>query len=217
MKNDPAVEEIKGIYSSIQDKILLRLKQFKKMWETGTNEDMFAELVFCILTPQSRAKSCWTAVEHLRNRGLLTNCDVNGIRKELNIVRFGNKKAEYIVSARKKLTINGRMSIKDILSRFDDPYQAREWLVKNIKGIGYKEASHFLRNIGKGEELAILDRHIFKNLELLGVIGEVPQNPSNKRYIEIEKGMQEFANRIKIPMSHLDFVLWSRETGELFK
>ena len=73
----------------------------------------------------------------------------------------------------------------------------REWLVKNIKGIG--------------------DRHIFKNLELLGVIGEVPQNLSNKRYIEIEKGMQEFANRIKIPMSHLDFVLWSGETEELFK
>ena len=90
-------------------------------------------------------------------------------------------------------------------------------VVANIKGLGYKEASHFLRNIGLGGDLAILDRHILKNLALLGVIDEVPASPSKKMYLEIEKKMIDFSREAKIPMSHLDLLLWYKEAGEVFK
>jgi len=90
-------------------------------------------------------------------------------------------------------------------------------LVKSIKGIGYKEASHFLRNIGLGEDLAILDRHILKNLKLLGVIEKIPKSLSRKKYFEIEGKMYEFAKEIQIPIGCLDLLLWYKQTGEIFK
>ena len=89
--------------------------------------------------------------------------------------------------------------------------------MKNIKGLGYKEASHFLRNIGRGEDLAILDRHILKNLALLGVIDEVPSSPTKRLYLEIEEKMAAFSRQTNIPMGHLDLLLWYKEAGEVFK
>ena len=93
----------------------------------------------------------------------------------------------------------------------------REWLVENVRGMSYKEASHFLRNIGQGEKLTILDRHILKNLKALNVIDKVPKSLSKKKYLEIEEKMMDFADRIKIPLDHLDLLLWYKETGEIFK
>jgi len=86
-----------------------------------------------------------------------------------------------------------------------------------VKGIGLKEASHFLRNIGLGGDIAILDRHILKNLARLGVIQSVPPTLTSRRYLEIESSMKEFARSTGIPMDHLDFVLWYRETEDIFK
>ncbi|GAJ17855.1 unnamed protein product, partial [marine sediment metagenome] len=37
---------------------------------------------------------------------------------------------------------------KSIINSNIDEIKLREWVVKNFKGLGYKEASHFLRNIG---------------------------------------------------------------------
>ena len=96
-------------------------------------------------------------------------------------------------------------------------YDKRDWLVSNVDGIGYKEASHFLRNIGFTDEITILDRHILKNLSLYGVIEEVPGSLSKKRYLDIEKSMIRFSEMLNIPVSHLDFILWFKETGDVFK
>ncbi len=132
-------------------------------------------------------------------------------------MRFKYKKAGYIIEARNKFLIDGKLTIKSLVIRFSDAYTAREWLVRNVKGIGYKEASHFLRNIGYGTDLAILDRHILKNLRSLQVIEVVPASLSRRRYLEIEEGMKELSEKVGIPMSHLDLVLWYKETGEVFK
>lgn len=217
IEKENAVKEMKEVYLSVQDEIISRLDEFKRVREKGSEEDVFAELVFCILTPQSRAKLCWAAVKKLADKNLLLKGNKNQIVKELEQVRFKYKKAGYIVEARKQFLTEGKISIKPQISQFSDVDDAREWLAQNVKGIGYKEASHFLRNIGQGENLAILDRHILKNLKLFGIIEKIPNSLSRKRYLEIEKKMREFAEKVKIPMSHLDFVLWYKETGEIFK
>jgi len=93
---------------------------------------------------------------------------------------------------------------------------AREWLVENVKGYGFKEASHFLRNIGY-RELAILDRHILKYLVEFGVIEKVPKSLTKKNYMEIEEKFKQFSGRVGIPMDELDLLFWSLETGEIFK
>ena len=129
-------------------------------------------------------------------------------------VRFNQRKAEYICLARLKFC---ERSLRATLAGFASPQAAREWLVENVKGLGYKEASHFLRNIGLGEDLAILDRHILKNLTLLGVIDEVPSSPTKRIYIEIEQKMSAFSQKAGIPMGQLDLLLWYKEAGEVFK
>jgi N-glycosylase/DNA lyase len=94
----------------------------------------------------------------------------------------------------------------------------RDWLVENIKGYGYKEASHFLRNIGLGRDIAILDRHILKNLKRYGVISKIPDSVgSRKVYLDIEERMRRFSKRSGIPMDALDLVFWSMQTGFIFK
>lgn len=216
--NKKVVKELRTLYHPVQDKISARLKEFKQIWKKGSQEDIFTELVFCILTPQSKAKSCDNAVGCLLEKDLMLRGRKSQIARELRgKVRFHNNKAQHIIEARKTFTKKGTISIKPLIEGFKDLKEAREWLVKNIKGIGYKEAGHFLRNIGRGESLAILDRHILKNLRLLGVINEIPTSMTKGKYLEIEKKMEEFAWRINIPMAHLDLLLWYKETGEIFK
>ena len=210
-------DEIRAILPSIQDKIQSRLQEFDSVLKTGDEESIFAELVFCILTPQSKAKSAWAAVKSLLDKDLLLTGTENQVLKELHGVRFKYKKAGYVIEARNRFLIDGKLTIKSLVIRFNDAYTAREWLVRNVKGIGYKEASHFLRNIGYGTDLAILDRHILKNLRSLQVIEVVPASLSRRRYLEIEEGMKELSERVGILMSHLDLVLWYKETGEVFK
>ncbi len=209
--------EIKRIYLSKRNKIISRVNDFDKIWENGTDKDIFAELVFCILIPQSNVKLCWEAVKSIVNRDLLLKGNSNRLLKELDRVRFKYKKAEYMVECRRHFKNNGSISIKSKIKKFSESFNAREWLVINVKGIGYKEASHFLRNIGFGEELAILDRHILRNLKYFRVIKEVPICLSAKKYLEIEECMKRFAGELDIPMSHLDLVLWYEEKEEIFK
>jgi len=215
-KSDP-VEEIRLIFSSKRQEIELRLNDFKKIWKKGKKKEIFAELVFCILTPQANGKACWSAVENMIRKGVLFTGDRGQIVKELSSARFIHKKSAYIVEAREKFLLDSKVSLKSIISQIGDGYKAREWLVQNVKGIGYKEASHFLRNIGFEQNLAILDRHIVRNLQFVGVIKEIPGSLSKGRYFETENRMVEFSKAIQIPMSYLDLVMWYNETGEIFK
>ena len=216
-KKENQIKTLKTTYTEIFNKIKSRLAEFKQLFQKGTEEDIFAELVFCILTPQSKAQSCWEGVENLKNKNLLFKGSPREIAKVINKARFKNKKAEYIIEARKKFLSGGKLNIKSQIGQFKNAQETREWLVNGVKGIGYKEASHFLRNIGFGEEIAILDRHILRNLKELGVIHQIPLSLSKRQYFEIEKRMKEFSGSVNIPMSHLDLVFWYKETGGIFK
>ena len=210
-------EELHIIYKSIKPEVILRLREFKELWQKGNEKDIFKELIFCLLTPQSKAEKCWDAVKNLEERDLLFNGNVNEIANELKNVRFRFNKSRYILEARKKFVVNGNPKIKKQIKELENIFDARDWLVENVKGLGYKEASHFLRNIGIGENLTVLDRHILKNLKLSGVIDEVPKNLPGKIYFEIERKMIEFSQKVKISISHLDLVLWYKEAGKIFK
>lgn len=202
-------------YNKRKKEIKNRLKDFKDNYKKG-DKHVFSELCFCILTPQAEAVECDKAIKELESRGLLFNAQPKTISPYLKAARFLNKKAGFIVNARNFFKKNGRFSIKDYIDE-KDIFKTREWLVENIKGIGYKEASHFLRNIGFGKDLAILDVHILKNLKELGVIKKIPKSLTKKEYLGIENKVREFCKKINIPMDELDLLLWSKETGFVFK
>jgi N-glycosylase/DNA lyase len=215
--NSETFAGLKIFWKKVLPFILKREKHFDNIWKKGTEEEIFAELVFCIFTPQSKAVSCWNAVNDLADKNMIFNSRATDIAKVINNVRFRNNKAKYVVQARKLLTINNKIQIKEKLVSFKDKYELRKWLIENIKGIGYKEAGHFLRNIGIGKDLAILDRHILRNLKVYGAIKEIPSTLNVKTYLEIEKQMQNFAKKTGIPMSHLDMLFWCKNTGGIFK
>ncbi|MBI2232553.1 MAG: N-glycosylase/DNA lyase [Candidatus Aenigmarchaeota archaeon] len=208
------VSYLRQQYKERKNVIKQRLKEFKDVRNKDGNV-IFAELAFCLLTPQSNGRRCWVAIEKLQTHDVLFSGKVNQIKKIIKAyARFHHTKARHIVYNRKFL--NGSNVTKH-LNEFSDAKQAREWLVKNIKGFGYKEASHFLRNIGYWEDIAILDRHILKNLVKHGAIESLPKSLTPKKYLEIEEKMKEFADRINIPFPELDLLFWSEETGEVFK
>ena len=218
MKKNEYFYEIEKIYKEKQKDIEKRLREFKEIWERGSNEDIHAELSFCILTPQSKAVNAWKAITTLRENGLLFNGSAEDIVEYLNIVRFKNNKAKYLVALREQMqNEKGEIITKDFFNYITDVKEKREWIVKNIKGMAYKEAGHFLRNVGFGKEIAILDRHILKNLVKLEVIEDVPKSLTPKLYLEIEEKMKAYCKFISIPMDSLDLLLWYKEAGEIFK
>lgn len=219
MYNKSKIKELQEIYKCIENDIRKRLQEFKRIWKEGDDRKIFMELAFCLLTPQSKAKVCWKAVERLAEKGVLFQGSAEEILEELNGIRFKDKKALYIVEVRKKFLDKGDIKIKNLLDELlsNGVFFTREWIVENIKGLGYKEASHFLRNLGFGEDIAILDRHILKNLKILEVIEEFPKSLSKRKYLTIENEMRKFSKYVGIPLDHMDLILWYKETGEIFK
>lgn len=219
MKKNEYFKEIEEIYKKIKPDIKKRLEDFQNIWKNGTNEDIHLELSFCILTPQSKAINAWKAITNLKENNLIFKGNVGEIVEYLNIVRFKNNKAKYLVELREQMMDKKTKKVmtKDFFSTIPNVYEKRNWIVKNIKGMSYKEAGHFLRNVGFGQEIAILDRHILKNLQKLGVIEELPKTLGPKQYLEIEEKMKEYCKFVKIPMDEMDLLLWYKEAGEIFK
>jgi N-glycosylase/DNA lyase len=207
-----------SLWNKMRPQLKAHVKLYSKAGEKR-GEGLFAELAFCLFTPQSKAFSCWAAIETLQNKKLLMKGSAAQIAPVISAkgVRFKNNKARYLVEARSKLCPGQQHTpLHKLISSFSTTPEARDWLADNIKGLGLKEASHFLRNIGLGDDIAILDRHILKNLVHLGVIDNIP-TLSKKNYLDIETRMKAFSKKIRIPMAYLDLLLWYNETGALFK
>lgn len=204
-------------YRKVKNRIRTRLREFQQVWQ-APDDRIFEEMVFCLCTPQSSAKSCFIAVADLVNSSLLLTGDEIAISRTLRgYVRFHNTKSRYILGARRIFSDrSGKLRIKEVL-RHQESLELREWLVRNILGLGYKEAGHFLRNIGRGDNLAILDRHILRNMIRYRVIQQMPITLTRRTYLDMEKKLSAFSNQINIPMAELDLLFWYRETGEIFK
>jgi N-glycosylase/DNA lyase len=211
------IDTLKQKHKEKKQEIESRLQDFKQSWQQDDNH-VFAELCFCLLTPQSKAKSCWRTIEKLKETGLLYNGTAEEMKKWMAPVRFNENKSKYLVEARQLFSDNsGKIIIKEKMKALPDVVALRKWLVTNVKGFGMKEASHFLRNVGFGDDIAILDRHILKNLVKYSIIGEIPKSMTEKKYLEIEEKMRKFSEEIGIPFAHLDLLFWSEEAGEIFK
>ncbi len=173
---------------------------------------VFKELCFCLLTPQSKAINCWNAVEELFQNGFpkLSKPKIMSILKKYT--RFYKTKTNWIINAAKKIDV-----IFQLINSNLEPKILREILVKEMKGMGYKEASHFLRNIGYSFDLAIIDRHVLKNLAKYKIISKIPEKIDKKRYFVFEEKFTKFSQKIKIPLIDLDLLFWATQTGFVFK
>jgi N-glycosylase/DNA lyase len=210
------IEVIKKQHSDRYGEITNRLAEFSDIWENGSDERLWEEMVFCFFTGGCSAKMGLRSVEKVRH--LLANGNQEELCNALlGTHRYPNARAGYIVKSREFLQSDCQMKLREKLSGFEHT-ERRDWLVKEkrIKGLGYKEASHYLRNIGL-KDYGILDKHILRTMAELGLI-EDPTPPSTRtKYLATEEKLKDFAKKIEIDFDELDLVLWSLKTGEILK
>jgi len=194
-----------------------RINEFKRIGKSS-NPEIFSELCFCLLTANFSAER-GIKIQKEMGSGFLTLSEKRLSEKLRELGhRYPNARAKYIIEARRY-----KNSIKDYVRDFT-PYiqqglaserSRRDWLVKNIKGLGYKESSHFLRNIGY-DNCAIIDFHIIDLLEKYKLINR-PKILTRTKYLEIEEILKKVAKKSSLTLAELDLYLWFTETGKVLK
>jgi N-glycosylase/DNA lyase len=212
-KMSSLIQEINKLKKEQISKIINEKIKVFKSFQFKDDKEWFPELCFCILAANSKARTSLNIQNQLQYKGL-TTLNQEQLSKVIleNKHRFHNNKAKFIIEARKY------KDIKTILQKIikeQGIIQAREWLVNNIKGIGYKEASHFLRNTGH-TELAILDRHIINLMAEDNMIIK-PKTLTKNIYLDIEKQFQNLSEKMNLESGELDLYMWYMKAGEVIK
>lgn len=191
---------------------------FKNFNKRKTKEQTFYDLCFCICSPQTTFKNNIRVIAELKKKDFYTK-DITNLQQILKPTRFYNNKTKYILEAKNKFEdiigilweLRGNYHHMNI---FEKAKFKRRWLVKYIKGLGMKTASHFLRNNGD-KELAIIDTHIIKFLTSY----DLPKN-KRKDYSKIiqtkngyeltEIAFKNIALINKLTTAELDLLIWIR-------
>lgn len=203
LRQDPRVRKM------VED----RVEEFRQVHEMDSYK-WYEELAYCLLTAYGSAVMGQKCVEALTSGNTL----LEGTEEDIRVClveaghRFPNKRSEYIYNTRHLAA-----TIKDTIQGFENSKEARAWLVVNVKGLGWKESSHYLRNIGYFD-LAIIDRHILNNLREFRLLeDDGKKGLTKKRYLDIEKMLDILADELKMEPGELDLYMWYRKTGKVLK
>jgi len=207
--NTDLVRKIEQLQASdVRTRINQRILEFKANLTQSPNI-LFEELCYCILTANFSAERGARIHEQLKT--CFHTDQKETLEKKLRSCgyRFPAIRAAFIAAAAQK-----KRTIATIINTLDGE-DLREWLVQNIQGLGYKEASHFLRNIGF-DTYAIIDSHIMDLLERYTVLTP-PKTLTKKTYLAIEKKLRSLATQTHLTLAELDLYLWYMETGKILK
>lgn len=211
------VERIAKAHVERRPEIGARLAEFQAIRRLGTDRDLWEEMVFCFFTGGCSAKMGLRSIEAVRPL-LLDGTQPQLAAALVGSHRYPNARSRYIVASREFLQRHCNMQLREKLESFECGFERRDWLVKEkgIKGLGYKEASHFLRNIGfRG--YAILDKHILNCLAELKIIDDPKPPNTRSRYLSTEDKLKQFSKQAGVDFDEMDLVLWSMKTGEILK
>ncbi len=221
----PAKEEIQKAIQEVGKYVNQRISEFKNLKEKGIttfdfkpfvdiepyDADIFSEASFCILTANS------SAVMGIK---IQKEVGIEGFRKYpleklYQIIRskghrFAMQRAERIILLREKEKL-----LNSVVKEYKSGKEAREILVKEIKGYGYKEASHFLRNVGF-EDVAIIDRHISRFLFEKGLV-KPRKTITKKVYLECEEALEKIAEELGLTQGELDLYIFYIKTKKVLK
>jgi N-glycosylase/DNA lyase len=213
------VDRVVATHRARRKEIRKRLGEFDEVWRKGSDARLWEELVYCIFTAGASARMGIDSVDAVRT--LLLEGEAKAMTaalKKAGAHRFPVARPQYIVVTRNYFRAQFGMALRKRLRSFRDPVERRDWLAqeKQVKGLGYKEASHFLRNVGvKGH--AILDKHVMRCLAEVGVVDSNKPPQTRRKYLEVEQELIRFAKDIRVDFDELDLVLWSMKTGEILK
>lgn len=213
MDDKLTVDRLLELHKDRKEAVKTRLSEFRTI---SSDKEIFRELCFCILTANGTARTGINCIEALGDK--IFTCTEKEIYNTLKGRCRWINRADYIVRTRNYLEKDCNLELSKKIKSFNDKNELRDYFAKNknIVGLGYKESSHFLRNIGISG-YAILDKHIINCLHELGVF-KTPERPkSGKDYLKMENKLREFSRQVGIHIDELDLILWSYKTGEILK
>jgi N-glycosylase/DNA lyase len=221
-----AVEEIEKVISSkyngipLKDIVEKRIQEFKELGANGKTRfdfrpfldidletGLFGELCFCFLTANSSAELGIKIQKFVGDEGFMKKSfeELSQIFKNMGH-RYPEIRAHYIFLAR-------NFDINSVLKEKDGK-KAREKVIK-LKGLGMKESSHFLRNIGF-DDVAIVDRHIYRFLVRHKLVPQ-RESISPSLYLICEGVLTKISEILKIPLSALDLFIFFKQSGKVLK
>ena len=163
-----------------------QLKPFSCDWK---NEQLFEVILSELLRPQ---------FEPRRRDGSLRR------------YRFPKQKASVIVKARR--WVHAQVPLDKHLVQLVSPKDRRRFL-SECPGMGYKGASWLLRNLGLGNELAIIDVHVLRALLDARRIPQDARIP--KDYEMAEEAFLAWCDELDAPAAAFDLFVWHWQRGAL--
>ena len=203
--------ELLELYELRGEEIRNRLLEFKETFQKADDLQIFHELSFCILSSGVGPKIAGQCMRAMGEK--LAEGEEDELLGRIEAIhKYAENASRYIVFTREYLKEEHGFLLKSLVSSFEDRVERRDFFAKNpgIKGLGYMQASHFLRNLGFSG-YAILDRNNLASLFELGIIGETKYPLTKKRYLETESLMTEAAHELGISPDEFDLLLWSRK------
>ncbi|WP_457601616.1 N-glycosylase/DNA lyase [Hydrogenivirga sp.] len=224
-----AVDKVAEVIPQVERFVRRRVGEFERLGREGRTQydfrpfididyeaGLFSELCFCILTANSSASMGIKIQAELGDEGFMKLGYAElakSIRKYGH--RFPEQRAERIVEVRERWE-----SIRELIESDREATEVRRLLADpksefKIKGFGYKEASHFLRNIG-AKDIAIIDRHVYRFLTENGLFPEV-KTLTPRRYIQAEETLAKVCERLGITQAELDLYIFYIKTKKVLK
>ena len=185
---------------------------------------LWKELLCCILSSQVHYQLARSAADAIEDAGTLrspSDC-WQGIANDLRDVlsrrfHFDGRAQRYRFPATKSCQIaktcvairSQSGSLTKLLSEYNDVRILREWLVHHAPGLGPKQTSMFLRNVGVTLDFAVLDRHVLNYMAFLGLLENDWGFPASlARYELIETRLRCHADTLGYRVGVLDWAIW---------
>lgn len=188
-----------------------------------TEADLWTELACCILSSQVPYATAQAAAVRVEASGLLEDPAVSPDILEASLAtllrspfdlggglrryRFPDSRARQLAAA--TTAIRGEADkLSELLAGFEGVEGARDWFVARAPGLGPKQASMFLRNVGASYDLAVLDRHVINYMIVVGLTGDPAPTRRMADYRRDEAILRNHAAEFGLPVGLLDWAVW---------
>lgn len=222
--NGILVHQLESSVRSLCPLISTRVSSLRSQAWSG--EDMLSEVLCCVLSSQVPYEMAQCAVSRIRENGLLSEehwrddspefesmlCKLllapMKVGGRLRKYRFPVMRAKQIRLTRDTL-LDQAVDLAELVFQNQAPKALRKELTRLVHGLGLKQASMFLRNVGRSYDLAILDRHTLRYMVLQRLIPSIRSSSlSFTQYESIERAMEDYAAGLGFPVGYVDWAIW---------
>jgi N-glycosylase/DNA lyase len=213
---------LKGAVAAVCADIELRLQDIAPM--ELDEAALWRELSCCILSSQVPYGLAQSAADEIHSTGVLaskSSRSTEDVQSELLkvlsrklAVGVSYRRYRFPASRSRQLALSWRAiheqgGLSNLLAKTQDIQEARRWFVAHAPGLGPKQASMFLRNSGTSYKLAILDRHVLRYMDVIGLgVSGISQTSNLVAYRTSELILQTHADEVGYPIGLLDWAIW---------